>query len=215
MKTTLCFVAITFLSLRVCKAQDSIFTHSGAILLAKVFRVGSNELEYKKWANQEGPVYVILLSDVDKILYENGTSETFESAGVVSQQTVITHRLIIVAGNKYFWENGYLIEPNVLAQTVLNSKVPDARTFFLRSQKNKTRSLAFGFSAIGFGVTAILSIPVATVISFFNTNVAEMGLATYFISGGIALGMLSTSISFSQLYKFQRRKAVGFYNGYN
>ena len=38
-------------------AQDLIVKKDGSVIQAKVTKVGTSEVEYKKWINQDGPQY--------------------------------------------------------------------------------------------------------------------------------------------------------------
>lgn len=62
-----------------CFAQDIIVKKDGSIIQAKVVKVGTAEVDYKKWSNQDGPSYAIAKSDILAITYQNGESETFKS----------------------------------------------------------------------------------------------------------------------------------------
>jgi len=61
----------------VCRAQDKIYTSDNSIIVAKVLKVGSTEIEYKKFSNLNGPSYLISKSNVNMIVYENGEKETY------------------------------------------------------------------------------------------------------------------------------------------
>ena len=58
-------------------AQDVIVKKDGSTILSKVIEIGTTEVKYKKWNNQNGPNYTIAKSDVQAINYENGEKETF------------------------------------------------------------------------------------------------------------------------------------------
>ncbi len=62
------------------EAQDVIVRKDGTTVLAKVEKVGTSEIEYRKWGNIEGPIYSAAIADIISINYENGTRDTFESA---------------------------------------------------------------------------------------------------------------------------------------
>lgn len=59
-------------------AQDVIVKKDGSTIMSKVLEIGTNEIKYKKFSNQEGPTYTVLSSDVLAINYENGEKETFQ-----------------------------------------------------------------------------------------------------------------------------------------
>lgn len=69
-----CWISIlsTFTS-----AQDVIYKTDGSREEVRVLQVGNREIQYKKYDNPEGPVYVIHKENVLLITYENGTYEQF------------------------------------------------------------------------------------------------------------------------------------------
>lgn len=75
----LCMMGLSAFGLINCVvAQDIIVKKDGTAIQAKVMKVGTSEVEYKKWSNQEGPTYAIAISDILAINYINGEKETFE-----------------------------------------------------------------------------------------------------------------------------------------
>jgi len=60
-------------------AQDVIMLKTGDDIEALIEKVGAEEIEYKKWDNQAGPVYVIKKSDVFMIKYRNGAKDVFDT----------------------------------------------------------------------------------------------------------------------------------------
>ena len=62
-------------------AQDLIVKKDGTVIQAKVTKIGTSEVEYKKWSNQDGPQYSIAISDILAINYKNGEKETFDNVG--------------------------------------------------------------------------------------------------------------------------------------
>lgn len=53
-------------------------TKDGSIIKAKVSAVGTAEIKYKKWENQNGPSYALAISDILAITYQNGEREVFD-----------------------------------------------------------------------------------------------------------------------------------------
>jgi hypothetical protein len=64
--------AFTFSSI----SQDIIYKTDGSKEEAKIILVGEREIQYKKFSNQDGPVYAVPKSDILLITYENGEYET-------------------------------------------------------------------------------------------------------------------------------------------
>lgn len=60
-------------------AQDLIVKKDGSVIQAKVTKIGTSEVEYKKWSYQDGPQYAIAVADILAINYQNGEKETFEN----------------------------------------------------------------------------------------------------------------------------------------
>lgn len=58
-------------------AQDVIVKKDGSTIMSKVLEIGTHEIKYKKFSNQEGPTYTIASSDVLAINYEKGGKESF------------------------------------------------------------------------------------------------------------------------------------------
>ena len=61
-------------------AQDIIVKRDGSTVMSKVMEIGPTEVKYKKWSNQDGPLYTISTSELLSINYANGEKETFEAA---------------------------------------------------------------------------------------------------------------------------------------
>ena len=60
-------------------AQDIITKKSGESVQAIVTEVTSETISYKRFSNPSGPTFVISVSDVSSILYENGERDVFTS----------------------------------------------------------------------------------------------------------------------------------------
>lgn len=81
----------SLLLLALCPAfafgQDLIVKKDGDVIQAKVLKVGTAEVEYKKWNNQDGPLYSIEVSNILSINYENGEKEKFANVSSTTAQT--------------------------------------------------------------------------------------------------------------------------------
>ena len=56
-------------------AQDVIVKKDGTTIQSKVMEINGTEIKYKKWSNQEGPLFSINKSEVNSINYQNGEVE--------------------------------------------------------------------------------------------------------------------------------------------
>ncbi|MFC5282421.1 hypothetical protein [Pedobacter alpinus] len=68
---------IFMVSAFVAKAQDKIYKTNGQVLETKVLEISTIEIKYKVFANLNGPTYTIPKTEALKVVYENGTTETF------------------------------------------------------------------------------------------------------------------------------------------
>ena len=83
-----CFIALAC----ACFAQDVIVTKDSKRINAKVTEVNVDNIKYKQFENQNGPVYTLLKSDILTILYQNGQVESFgvESSSSSTAATATT-----------------------------------------------------------------------------------------------------------------------------
>lgn len=57
------------------KAQDKIYRKNGEVLKVKVLEVGTSEIRYKVFGDEDGPIYVLEKDRIKKIEYANGKTE--------------------------------------------------------------------------------------------------------------------------------------------
>lgn len=79
---TLFLKLLSTLALFICitaDAQDVITLKTGQELNAKVLKVGTTEIEYKRSDNLEGPSYTIQKKELYAIKYQNGTIDMFSA----------------------------------------------------------------------------------------------------------------------------------------
>lgn len=62
------------------QAQDKIYFNNGSVLEAKVLKLSPREVTYKRWDNLNGADYQVPRRDLEKIVYENGISETISGS---------------------------------------------------------------------------------------------------------------------------------------
>lgn len=77
-KTLLAFMLIV--ACGTLAAQDIITKTDADEIEAIVTRIGSDQIEYRRWDNPEGPVYTLPTDQVFVIKYRNGTKEVFTTA---------------------------------------------------------------------------------------------------------------------------------------
>lgn len=104
----------------------------GSIIQAKVSEIGTSEVKYKKWSNQNGPSYAIAKSDILAITYQNGEKETFET---ISTPTEISNN-----GKEGYWES----LPDENNQAILNLYNQTYTTTSEIKRKNKQAQGGWG-----------------------------------------------------------------------
>jgi len=85
---------LTLLSFHLLYSQDTIRFKNGNQIAVKVLEISSRKMSYKRTDNLEnGPVYVVSLSTVKNVKYENGTIENFE--GVRQEMADLSKRHLL------------------------------------------------------------------------------------------------------------------------
>jgi hypothetical protein len=62
--------------------QDTIVQKNGVRIISKVLEIDKIDVKYKKFENLDGPSYVISKSDVNFIIYKNGSVDTLSVAEI-------------------------------------------------------------------------------------------------------------------------------------
>ncbi|WP_100628025.1 hypothetical protein [Algoriphagus formosus] len=75
-------------------AQDVITKKDGTDIEAKVLEVTPEEIKYKRFDNQSGPTFTILISEVLMVTYENGTRDIFDQKRTYSTESDELYELI-------------------------------------------------------------------------------------------------------------------------
>ncbi len=69
-------------------SQDFIILRNGDMIQSKVQEISDSEIRYKKFSNQGGPMYVVKVSEVLAINFENGDKEVFDKPAAVPAEPV-------------------------------------------------------------------------------------------------------------------------------
>ncbi len=78
-------------SIRVA-AQDVIVKRDGNAIACRIINVSSLEVVYKKWTELNGKNYVLSVSDVASITYENGEKKVFETSVTLSDPPLLMNK---------------------------------------------------------------------------------------------------------------------------
>lgn len=61
------------------QAQDKIYKKGGEIIEARITEVGTDDIKYRIFSDQSGPMYSLDKDRIIKVIYENGRVETYQS----------------------------------------------------------------------------------------------------------------------------------------
>jgi len=183
-------------------AQDFIIKKNGDELSAKVQEVGTTEIKYKKFDNQDGPTYTILRTEVFMIKYANGTKEVFgadvavEQAGNNEITTTPTSQepatVIIYRKNS---PSGFAVVYDVYADTKYITKVGN-NTYF--STKVEPGLVTFNAMTEPPKVTASMNLEPG------RTYYLKCGVSTGMWVGRPALEFVSESTGISETSKMRK-----------
>lgn len=154
MKRIIFVFLVSFFISQFCFSQDIILLKNGDSIRSKIMEVGESEVKYKKFDNQNGPVYLSAKSDISQIYYENGTKDTFSSEQLnigtpkenpISETVVETAKVTPspVAENKSKFLIGFnlVLPTGIWPPTALSNA---GTTSFLAGQGHPVKSLGFG-----------------------------------------------------------------------
>lgn len=79
MKKVLLLLTSLFIAVGIANAQDVITKKNGEKVLTRVIEVGDQSIKYKRFDNQDGPLYTISKAEVSSIVYENGYTDNFST----------------------------------------------------------------------------------------------------------------------------------------
>lgn len=88
--TKIFLTSLTFLLFFMSFSQDTIVKLNGEKILSKVISISSQEVNYKKWTNLEGPFYLISKNEIRFINYQNGTVDTVNISADTNTKKVMT-----------------------------------------------------------------------------------------------------------------------------
>ena len=106
------------LSFQFLKAQDTITKRNGEKLVVKLVEVNPDNVRYRRFDYQDGPVFTLSKQEIKILVYANGKSESFENyvAPVVNAAALPPIDLTMQStGNKYYYKERRIAEPDMLA----------------------------------------------------------------------------------------------------
>ena len=98
----LCLPLLTF-------AQDNIVLKNGEEINAKILEVGESNVKYKRFNNQNGPVYTKSKDEIFFIKYSNGEKDVFSSNSSNNSRSKNTQnkKVLISGASTFMYESGF------------------------------------------------------------------------------------------------------------
>lgn len=228
MKNTLVLLFILF-GLNVF-SQDTIFTFHSTVL-AKVVEVNTSEIKYKRFDNQDGPMYIELRTQVKSIHYANGTVEEFAKIAPRTSSPSITPYSADNSAdyftNKYANENqlemygrGYRYKGNRMTEREFyifleKTHDPDINVYVNKAKDAKAKQY-IGFGGIVLGIGTFYFLTKSLRYASYNNNGTASLNGKYLTYSGLCLIGGITCPILSGVYKNKRtaynRKAIELYN---
>ena len=191
-------------------AQDVIVKKDGKEIEALIIEVHETEIHYKKFNNQSGPTYIVSISALNLVRYENGDVESYEST-IKKEQKAVTSKPkaekseeIVVRSGQYYYQ-GRQISTKKVKQLFAQHNSEEAISMWNRSSMNQ----GFSYAA------SIISYPVV-LLAYFNplSLIVDPGVAILISIGGyvVSAGLQVAHYGLKTLYANQRIEAVELYN---
>jgi hypothetical protein len=228
MKKLFFLYILLFVSL-VAKSQDVIIKKSGDEIKAKVIEIGVNEIKYKRYDFQDGPIYTIPKTDVVLVRYENGINEVITS-GSGNNNSTTTPQTTTVEPEKEstkidyvfgsYSQNGRYISRSRVINILSETKDTEIKGLLKKSKNKKTTGNIIALT-VGLPLTVIGGLTtlagVATVVEndtyYGSTNPDGPGIVTVgAVMTGTGLAILFSNIGFQARSRKMMDKAVAIYN---
>ena len=87
-------------------AQDNIVLRNGEDINAKILEINESIIKYKKFDNQEGPIYTILKNEIFYIKYPNGDKDIFSNLNSPNNDRS-EKKIFLSAGSVFLYENSF------------------------------------------------------------------------------------------------------------
>jgi len=171
MKQSLFLIILTLIfSASYC--QDKIYRNNGKIVEAKILEIASDEVRYKEFNNQDGPIYILETDKIKKIVFANGTSQQFHDN--------------VKDPERYVGQSNKAIKLNFLSPLYGYTEIG------FEKSTGVGKGYEFSLGIIGLGKSEQLE--------YYTTQLetVKRGQAGVFISGGYKFGKLPDFIIFGK-----------------
>jgi hypothetical protein len=217
-------ISVFILFYKLSISQDTIVKIDGDIIQAKITEINPENIRYKKFNYQDGPIYIVSKSDIQFIKYANGLKEEFNAA------TNNTKPAPEVSNSDYYNPNAVPINPqNKMEpygqgrykfndrrigeremQTILMKTKDKEIISLVQSSKDAHKMQFIGFGAIPLGVGALYFLGKSIIVNPGQISSSNLSISAIMFVGAVACPIASG------IYKHKRtmcnRRSVKLYN---
>jgi hypothetical protein len=182
--------------------NDVIHKRDGTKVEARILLVDQQTIQYKKISDPNGPTFHILKSDVAKVDYGNGESETFP--GVDSRGGVADDNNVILYSPYPWTQRNFTDDLSIWRPRQLTSGYK-----FYQGKEKSAKTLGLTFAAMG-GATTIVGILMAAnnkpkeYYGYYHNN-QNRDIGNLLIIAGLSTGIIVGVISAVTYGKYHRR----------
>ncbi len=195
-------------------AQDVIVKTDNSTILSKVLEITSTEIKYKKWDNEDGPLYSISRSEIKSINYENGEVENFSEVTQTSQKPQPPKVQYL---NSYMTSNGsgsLYLNGRLLSDKEVQSLVsPEDYQLYLKAGN---QSLAGFLLEVGGGLSGAVALAIRLFSKDFEVSgpsvLSTTGFKTYITFATIAVTTFGSGIIINVFGRDNIKKVADTYN---
>ena len=153
------FVIFLFVILHgAVRSQDTIVRNDGSIIIAKITEITPTEIKYNRFDLLNGPVYVESKTNIIKIKYFNGVTDTFKMSNIPTAYSAPVRsdsNKIEYSGRRYRYKDERYSE-NEIQDILLNTK--DKKIANLVKEAREAKSLQYvGFVGIPLGAVGLIA----------------------------------------------------------
>lgn len=209
----LSFIILLLAFACIAAAQDVIVKNDGSTILSKVEEISSTEIKYRRWSNQEGPMYSISRSEVSRINYQNGEVEIMTNETSTAENHANSGDEPVYINGKLDWEryplhishNGRKMSDEELRTILGKEAYEDYASAMNLNQIGK--SLKFGYYFTGVSGIGCL-------IAGYSSKKPVL-IALGYVGIGIAIPCMIVSVAFENNAEKRIIALVSNYNSYN
>ena len=199
---------LLLLSSAFINAQVTIVKRNGEKLAVKLIEVNTNEVRFKRFDYQDGPLFTLAKQEIKTLLYANGANESFENyiPPIIKGSTMPIDLSIQPSGRHYYYKEKRISELDMLA---IAGKQNDNKINLMIKQTNQIRFVQNTLCVSGialFGLGAYLNFTNRPPRRRRAPNPAPLSSQTsaqrngqYFSLVGLGLEVVSFSITFDRI----------------